>query len=138
MDSNQSSAEEDSCSSDAEDKLSKPPKKIRKLTIEEPAVPVGANVAAVDSRDDNCSQSESSVTEVTGPPVKIPKLDESATPWKESTSELISDETSQQSSASTAHEGEQVRSYDLVPVRLLPLRLLPFCLLTAPKGRFAY
>ena len=27
---------------------------------------------------------------------------------------------------------------DLVPVRLLPLRLLPFCLLTAPKGRFAY
>ena len=111
MDSNQSSAEEDSCSSDTEDKISKPPKKIRKLTIEEPVVPVEANVAAVDSSDDNCS--ESSDTEVTGPPVKIPKLDESATPWKESRSKLISDLISQQPSASTytAHEGEQVRSY---------------------------
>ena len=106
MDSNQSSAEEDSCSSDTEDKMSKPPKKIRKLTLEEPVVPVGANVAAV---DDNCS--ESSDTEVTGPPVKIPKLDESATPWKESRSKLISDVTSQQPAASTAHEEEQVRSY---------------------------
>ena len=107
MGSNQSSAEEDSCSSDAEDRISKPPKKIRKLTIKEPLVPVGANVAAVDSSDDNCS--ESSDTEVTGPPVKIPKLDESATQWKESRSKLISDVTSQQPSSSTAHEGEQVR-----------------------------
>ena len=107
MDSNQCSAEEDSCSSDTEDKISKPPKKIRKFTIEEPVVPVRANIA-VDSSDDNCS--ESSDTEVTGPPVKIPKLDESATPWKESRSKLISDVTSQQPSASTAHEGEQVRS----------------------------
>ena len=98
MDSNQCSTEEDSCSSDTEDILSEPPKKIRKLTIEEPyAVPVGANIA-VDSSDDNCS--EPSETEVTGPPVKIPKLDDSATPWKES--------------ASTAHEGEQVRIYIVV------------------------
>ena len=106
MDSDKSSAEEDSCSSGTEDKISKPPKKIRKLTIEEPVVPVGANVAAVDSSDDNCS--ESSDTEVTGPPLKVPKLDESATPWKESISDRISDVTP---SSSTGHKGEQVRSY---------------------------
>ena len=108
MGSIQSSAE-DSCFSDTDDEISEPPKEIRKLPTEEPAtavVPVGGNTADR-SNDGSCSD-----TEVTGPSVKIPNLDETATPWKESTSELCN-VTRQQSSTSTAHEGDQVKIVDM-------------------------
>ena len=109
MDANQSSTrEEDICSSDTDDKIVEPPKKVRKLAIEEPATAV-----APPSVEGNIVRHRSShhvsSDEVTGPPSKIPKLDEVTTPWKGSTSKLCT-VTSQQSSASTAHEGEQTVS----------------------------
>ena len=89
MDVNQSSTrDEDSCSSDTDDKIAELSKEIRKLAIEEPR----ATVVAPPSVHD---------IEVTGLlPLKIPKLDEETTPWKGSTSKR----TSQQSSASTEQQ----------------------------------
>ena len=100
-----STRDEDSCSSDTDGKIADPPKKVRMLAIEEPAT-----VVAPPSVKGNIVRHRSShrvSSEVTGPPSKIPKLDEVTTPWKGSTSKLCT-VTSQQSSASTAHEGEQV------------------------------
>ena len=93
-----------------DDEISEPPKEIRKLPTEEPAtavVPVVRGNAADRSNDGSCSDAE-----VTGPSVKIPNLDETATPCKESTSKLYN-VTGQQSSTSTAHEGDQVKIIDM-------------------------
>ena len=110
MDANQSSTrDEDICTSDTDDKIVEPPKKVRKLAIEEPATAV-APPSAPPSVEGNIVRHRSShhvCPEVTGPPSKIPKLDEVTTPWKWSTSKLCT-VTSQQSSSSSAHEGEQV------------------------------
>ena len=98
MDANQNStSDEDNCSSDTDDKI---------RVAEEPAT------VAPPSVEGNIVHHSSHHTssEVTGPPSKVSNLDEVTTPWKESTSKLCNI-TSQQSSDSTAHEGEQVCIY---------------------------
>ena len=99
MDSNQSSAEEDSCSSDTDDKIAELPKEIRKLAIEEPRATAVAPPPVEGDRAHHLYTSSPDI-EVTGLPLKIPKLDEETTPWKGSTSKR----TSQQSSASTEQQ----------------------------------
>ena len=89
-----------------DDKIVEPPKKIRKLAIEEPATAV-APPPSVEGNIVRHRSSHHVRSEVTAPPSKIPKLDVVTTPWKGSTSKLCT-VTSQQPSASTAHEGEQV------------------------------
>ena len=106
MGANQSStSDENSCSSDTDDKIVEPPREIRKLAIEEPA---HTAVAPPPSGEGNIahplSHTSSSDIQVTRLTLKIPKLDEETTPWKGSISKL----TSQQSSASSANEKEQV------------------------------
>ena len=106
MDANQSSTrDEDSCSSDTDDKIAELQKEIRKLAIEEPATAV-APPSVEGDRAHHLSHmyTSSPDIEVTGLPLKVPKLDEETTPWKGSTSKR----TSQQSSVSTAHEEQQV------------------------------
>ena len=88
-----------------DDKIVEPPKKVRKLAIEEPATAVES--PSVEGNIVRHRSSHRVSSEVTGPPSKIPKLDEVTPPWKGSTSKLCT-VTSQQSSASTAHDGEQV------------------------------
>ena len=104
MDANQSSTrEEDICTSDTDDKIVEPPKKVRKL--EEAATAVAP--PSVEGNIVHHRSSHHVSSEVTGPPSKLPKLDEVTTPWKGSTSKLCT-VTSQQASSSIAHEGEQV------------------------------
>ena len=90
-----------------DDKIVEPPKKVRKLAIEEPALCTAVEPPSVEGNIVRHRSSHRVSSEVTGPPSKIPKLDEVTTPWKGSTSKLCT-VTSQQPSASTAHDGEQV------------------------------
>ena len=117
MGANQSStSDEDSCSSDTDDKIVEPPKEIRKLAIEEPATAMAPPPSVEGNIAHHLSHTSSSDIEVTRLTLKIPKLDEETTPWKGSTSKL----TSQQSSASSANEEEQVSVLLLMHVTKLP------------------
>ena len=108
MGANQSStSDEDSCSSDTDDKIVEPPKEIRKLAIEEPPATAVAPPPSVEGNiAHHLSHTSSSDIEVTRLTVKIPKLDEETTPWKGSLSKLTSRQ--QSSAASSANEEEQV------------------------------
>ena len=121
MGANQSSTrDEDSCSSDTDDKIAELPKEIRKLAIEEPRATAVAPPSVEGDRAHHLYTSSPDI-EVTGLPLKIPKLDEETTPWKGSASKL----TSQQSSSSSAHVEEQVSIIHVIILLLMHVTKLP-------------